>query len=639
MCGIAGFVGAVREDEVGPLLDGFNRALAHRGPDGRGTWLQAGVGLAHTRLAIIDLQTGEQPMVSADARYVTVLNGEIYNYRALKGALDELGYVFRTQSDTEVISAALDAWGLPDGLRQLRGMFAVAVYDRHRRTLTVARDGFGIKPLYLAETPTAVVFASEIKALLESGLVARTVDPAGLVDFLTVGATVSPRTCWTGVEELVPGTWATFDENRVRSGGRFAESGWGPQEALRDEDWIDRVEQVLLDSCRHHLESDVPVGAFLSGGLDSSLLVAMLSRFRPSLDTFHVRFSEDAYDESRFARHVAEHCGTRHHELLLPAHEGTLERLVTILNQYDQPFGDSSAIPTWLISREIAGHVKVAVSGDGGDEIFGGYGRYLTVEWLRRIGRLPLAGRTLETAATLLSFRSPDLARRVAKLGRMSGLDPAGQLVALHTYLGASDVATLFEPGTARTLLDSGSSEARIVPSEALAAGHPVEQIIRFEALSLLHGDYLRKVDIASSAHGLEVRTPILDVDVARVGFRLPLHLRVGRGRLKYALRVVAGRYLPPEVVQKPKWGFGVPFDTWLQHTQVPELRDFLLGAESMSRAWLQPTAVTALLDRFQFGGSRVELSRYQVYQRVFMLIALESWLRRWRPSFVGTAA
>ena len=639
MCGVAGFVGPLPAGARIPLLDSFNAAQSHRGPDGRGVWREDGAGLAHTRLAIIDLQTGDQPMLSADGRYAVVFNGEIYNYRALRSDLRTRGYEFKTTSDTEVIPSALDAWGMAEGLRRLRGMFALAVYDRRAKTLTLARDRFGIKPLYLARTAAAMLFASEMKALLDSHLIDRVADSAAIMDFLTVGATISPRTCWRSIEELTPGTWATFDQCLGRTGGCFAEPTKEPIDDRLVPELIDQVERVLLDSCERHLESDVPVGAFLSGGLDSSLLVAMLSRLRPGLDTFHVRFSESAYDESAFARRVSQHCGTRHHEVFLPPHEGTLELLSGILDQYDQPFGDSSAIPTHLISREISKHVKVAISGDGGDEVFGGYGRYATIRWLRMLHRVPLAGRALGLAGSLLGAVSPDLSRRMRKLGHMSALGPAGQMVAVHTYLGPREVEDLFEPSVARRLLERGPSELRIVPEEALRRPDPTEQLITFEVLSMLHGDYLRKVDIASSAHGLEVRTPILDAEVAEVGFRLPLRLRVGRGRFKRALRTVASRYLPDEVVQKPKWGFGVPFDRWLEPGEIAGIRDYLLGPSALSRDWLKRAPSELLLDQFECGGDRRDVSRYQVYQRVFMLIALESWLRRWRPSLLGSTA
>jgi asparagine synthase (glutamine-hydrolysing) len=641
MCGIAGFFGAASEGTAVGLLDSFNSMQSHRGPDDAAIWLEEAVGLAHTRLAIIDLHTGQQPMLSTDGRYAIVLNGEIYNHRQLRSELAAKGYSFRTGSDTEIIPAALEAWGLAEGLRRLRGMFALAIYDRRDRTLTLARDRFGIKPLYVAVSGPLVMFASEMKALLNTGLLPRFADSAGLVDFLTVGATVSPRTCWTAIEELVPGMWTKFDTALLRSSGRFAET---PDTAVtddheRDEVLLERVESALVDSCRHHLESDVPVAAFLSGGIDSSLLVAILAKIQPGLQTFHVKFAEAGYDESPYARRVAEHCGTRHRELELPSHQGTIEQLAGILEQWDQPFGDSSLIPTWLVTQEMSKHVKVAISGDGGDEIFGGYTRYASIRQMRALGRIPLAQPAARLAASLVEKAGPDLGRQLRKFATMSGMDPVGQLMGLHTYFDSAAIQEIFCPEVARVLASAGPSETRVVSPAVRSIEDPTNQLARFEMESMLHGDYLRKVDVSSSAHGLEVRTPFLDQEVATVGARLPLRLKLGRGQFKRALRLVAARYLPSEVINKPKWGFGVPFDTWLKPSEVSAVRGYLLGPLSLSRDWLHRAPVERLLDRFEHGGSRLDLSRYQVYQRVFMLISLESWLRRWHPDLRGIAA
>lgn len=639
MCGVAGYFGVLPSEHAKDMLERFNALQCHRGPDGAGTWSEEGVGLAHTRLAIIDLKSGGQPMPSRDGRYVVILNGEIYNHRQLRGELSAKGYLFSTESDTEVIPAAVDAWGIGKALSRLRGMFALALFDRQARTLTLGRDRFGIKPLYVAVTPSIVLFASEMKALLDTELLDRTADPRGIVDFLTVGSTVSPTTCWAAIEELSPGTWTMFDDARHRSSGQFADFNGMSVSDAPDHELIDRVDRVLLDSCQMHLESDVPVGAFLSGGIDSSLLVAMLSKIRPGLDTFHVRFSDAAYDESSFARRVAEHCGTRHHELFLPSHTGTIEQLTGIIDRWDQPFGDSSAIPTWLISQKISQHVKVAISGDGGDEIFGGYTRYRTVRWLQALHGLPRASQALRLAAAGIGPVFPDRSRQVRKLVTLSAMTPAARMVALHTYLDGPALDELFVPEITRFLERAAPTEARLVSASILKEQDPTEQLIHFELLSMLHGDYLRKVDVASSAHGLEVRTPMLDSEVAAVGLSLPMRLKVSRGQLKRALRIVASRYLPQDVVRKPKWGFGLPFDKWLEKKEIGGIRDYLLGPVAQSREWVRRPAVESLMDRFERGGQRQDLSRYQVYQRVFMLIALEAWLRRWRPTGIRSAA
>ncbi len=368
-------------EKASTLLQTMNVLLAHRGPDGEGVWMDSQVGLGHRRLAIIDLVGGGQPMASADGRYRIVFNGEIYNHRLLRSELEAVGYKFLTRSDTEVIPAAINYWGKEKGLSKLRGMFAFALYDLQDKSLLMARDPFGIKPLYIGRTPGIILFGSEPKALLACNFLDRRADPVALLDFFTLGVTLSPRTCWKTIEELPPGTWLIIAP-RGESRGRFWQWSFSANgERVTEREAIDRLESVLIDSLRYHLESDVPLAAFLSGGVDSSVLVVLLCKhFLPNLSTFTMGFDEVEYDESAYARTVAAYCGSRHYESRMLAGGGSAELFQRIITQYDQPFGDSSCLPTWLICREMAKHTKVAISGDGGDEIFGGYDRY----WLVR---------------------------------------------------------------------------------------------------------------------------------------------------------------------------------------------------------------------------------------------------------------
>jgi asparagine synthase (glutamine-hydrolysing) len=633
VCGIAGYWGEIPASRATTLLHAMNASLAHRGPDGEGLWMGSHVGLGHRRLAIIDLAGGAQPMAAVDGRYWIVFNGEIYNHRALRDELAGAGYTFRTRSDTEVIPAALDCWGIEKGLSKLRGMFAFAVYDQREQSLLMARDPFGIKPLYIGYAPGLVMFGSEPKALLSyDGLESRA-DPVGLLDFFTLGAALAPRTCWSTISELEPGSWVRLTPDR-ECRGRFWDWSVSVGEPLTEVEALEQLESVLTDSLRVHLESDVPLAAFLSGGIDSSVLVALLSRhLGGGLDTFNVGFDEAGYDESCHARAVATRYGTHHHESRIVAGQGTPELFQRIVEQYDQPFGDSSCLPSWIICQEMAQHTKVVLSGDGGDEMFGGYDRYLMARRLAALGQVPLLAPLMGTLGQLLTWSHPDAARRLQKASAFARLPRRQMLCALLTYFTMEEVGALFRPEFLRQGLLDGPTYERFALSIPAGLSDPCEQLMAAEIRALLHYDFLRKVDVASSAHGLEVRTPYLDAEVFYWASQLPLSLKVRSGSLKHLLRVLARRLLPPGVVDRPKQGFAIPFDRWAS----PQLRAFLgellLSSSTRCKHWLQPTAVQAIVDVFSAASRPVHLSRFQIYQRVFVLAAFELWLRKWSPS------
>jgi asparagine synthase (glutamine-hydrolysing) len=388
MCGISGFFGDIaKTSRAQACLTQMMNALAHRGPDGQDMWLGPEVGLAHNRLAIIDLNTGEQPMWDRARKNVIIFNGEIYNYPDLRAELERKGYAFDTQSDTEVIPASLDAWGIDEGLRRLRGMFAFALYNTETHRLLLARDRVGIKPLYIAQTPQGVLFASEQKALLTSDLVSRRVNLVALHDYLSQGFPITPDTCWADIQMLQPGSWLELSPAGTRRGHYWS---WQPDhdESLDLDGAIEQVEHTFRDALRGHLLSDVPLAAFLSGGLDSSLIIAYLSQgLAPDINAFNMAFGDATYDENDAARAVAQHCGVQLHAINMQDFKGDADLFVRILNQYDEPFGDSSCLPTYLLAREMSRHVKVVISGDGGDETLGGYRRYLYAYWLGMMHR------------------------------------------------------------------------------------------------------------------------------------------------------------------------------------------------------------------------------------------------------------
>jgi asparagine synthase (glutamine-hydrolysing) len=633
VCGIAGYWGDLPEEEAAALLHRMNASLVHRGPDGEGMWMAPKVGLAHRRLAIIDLVGGAQPMGSADGRYRIVFNGEIYNHRDLRCQLAGAGYKFHTRSDTEVIPAAIDCWGIENGLSKLRGMFAFALYDSDNRSLLLARDPFGIKPLYVGYARDLTVFGSEPKALLTHYRLSRRADPVGLLDFFTLGAALSPRTCWSQIRELEPGSWLRLTVGG-QSSGKFWEWGRSARESLNEAEALERLEEILTDSLRLHLESDVPVAAFLSGGIDSSVLVALLSTHLISnVQTFNVGFDDSEYDESAHARAVAVRYRTGHHEKRIAAGEGTPELFQRIVEQYDQPFGDSSCLPTWIICKEMAQHTKVVISGDGGDEMFGGYDRYLTARQLVSLRRVPALPFLLQWVGCLLASRYPDASRRLQKASDFSRLPREQMLCALHTHFTTDEVRSLFQSEFLREALADGPSYERFGSYIPVGLSDAAEQLAAAEMRSLLHYDFLRKVDVASSAHGLEVRTPYLDPKVFDLAASLPPALKIRSKSLKHILRLLARKLLPPSVIDRPKQGFAIPFDHWASPRLREFLGDILRSSSARCRDWLQSGTVDGIVNVFSNGSRSVHLSRFQAYQRVFLLSAFELWLRRSTPS------
>lgn len=634
MCGIVGFAGAPSSlPDAKVRLERMAKAIGHRGPDGLNYWLSNEAGFGHARLAIIDLARGIQPMWDASERSVIVFNGEIYNHQELRRELEIGGYTFRTRCDTEVIPAAIDAWGVEGGLQRLRGMFAFALYEPASRRLILARDRVGIKPLYWASVSGGILFASEQKALLTSGLVSRRLNPVALHDYLAQGYPTTPATCWEGIQLLEPATWLELTRSGIRKGTYWR---WLPREdsSLEIEAATEIMRESLTDTLRWHLLSDVPVGAFLSGGLDSSLMVALLNGHAQGLQTFNMGFGDARYDESQYARRVAQHCATDHHEVLMENNQAEPELFCRILEQYDEPFGDSSCIPTYLICREIRKHVKVALSGDGGDEVFGGYVRYLRARWLSRLSRLSRAGSSLNGLFRVAGRRLGSTGYRVAKAWRFAGMPRKEMLFALNVYFSEDERIACYQPDFATVAVADGPTSVRFGDLVNDDLGDPVQQMIAAEMQIRLHADYLRKVDIASSAHGLEVRVPYLDNVMLDLAARLPIRLKIAsNGETKVVSRHLAKRLLPAEFATRPKQGFGLPLDSWMGPKMRQFLRELLLSDSAGIRSLLQPHVIESTVRDFEGDTAAGGLSRYQRYQRVFLLASLEVWLSKWKPS------
>lgn len=631
MCGISGFYSPAVSQDPESMLRAMTDSIRHRGPDGQAIWLNSkkSVGLGHARLSIIDLEGGKQPMESIDGRHVIVFNGEIYNYQSIRHQLEALGHQFRTNSDTEVLLEAYKRWGAAS-LNRFRGMFAFAIYDRVDHLLFLARDRTGIKPLYYYQGPLGLYFASEMKSILTVTDIPRRLNYRALADYLVLGYPLLPDTLFSAIQELAPGTWLQSSPAGISS-GRFWK--WQREPAfLGEEEALTQTEEAITQSLREHLIADVPVGALLSGGIDSSLLVAMLVKvLDQDIQTFTVGFSDAGYDESPYARRVAKHLGTRHHEILLDTASCDLSLVDEILCQFDQPFGDSSAIPTFLICREIRKFVKVVIGGDGGDEMFGGYERFRHADLAKRVGALPgWCLKAYRQSARGLRRLVPNTYRRGDRFMRAAGARNQERLVALSCYTFPEDLSQILLPAVSRAI---GNHKPAFCPADEMldpGGGEFIDCTIRF----VLPGDYLRKVDTMSSAHGLEVRVPLLGEHVLDCSARIEEHLKYSSRGTKKLLRKLAHRFLPREIATKPKAGFSIPLDSWLGRRGREQIMDMLDSPGARVRQLICPYYVQSLLTGFvNQEWDRSGRSRYNLYQQVYLLWSLEKWLNRWQPS------
>jgi asparagine synthase (glutamine-hydrolysing) len=584
MCGIAGaWQAGVREDEWDHRLRLMAGALVHRGPDDEGRWFdaEAGIGLASRRLAIIDVSPeGHQPMLSASGRFVVAYNGELYNFQDLRAELEQAGHRFRGHSDTEVLLTAVEHWGLESALGRFNGMFAFALWDRERRRLHLARDRVGEKPLYYGWAGRAFVFGSELKAVRLHPDVSADESRDAVALFLRYGFIPAPYSIYQGISKLEPGSLLTVavDRNAAPrpywSAADMAERGVAEPFAGTPDEAVEAVDVLLRDAVRRRMVADVPVGAFLSGGIDSSTVVALMQAeaSRP-VRTFTIGFEEADYDEAVHAGRVAAHLGTDHTELYVsPAQAMALiPRLPTL---YDEPFADSSQIPTFLISELARRHVTVSLSGDGGDEVFGGYNRYVLGRRLwRAIGWMPAGIRA--RLAGGLRLLSPDAWTRVlgrAGFGALNVRHPGDQMQKLAGVLDAADpdgmYATLVSHWNEPTAIVEGGLEPQARLTGVSRRPHLDDFTARmmfFDLVGYLPDDILVKLDRASMGVSLEARVPLLDHRVVEFAWRLPLSLKVRGREGKWILRRVLDRYVPSRLVDRPKSGFAIPIDSWLR--------------------------------------------------------------------------
>ncbi len=629
MCGLAGFLGtgSIPTDALAHTLNCMTEVLAHRGPDDSGHWIdrEAGVGLGHRRLAILDLSpTGHQPMHSPCGRYVMVFNGEIYNHQELRDRLSGRGIArsWRGHSDTEVLLAAIVQFGVEIALTRCVGMFAFAMWDREERILTVARDRLGEKPLYYGWQGGVFLFGSELKAMRAHPGFRAEIDRDALALFLRYSYVPAPYSIYKGIYKLAPGTYLRVEQMGAHGGVSHtsavgtpiaywsarerANSGLAQRFSGNDTEAIDELDRLLRQSVAGQSIADVPLGAFLSGGVDSSTVAALMQAMssRP-VKTFSVGFHEAGYDEAVYAKAVARHLGTEHTELYVTPKESleVIPRLPTI---WDEPFSDPSQVPTFLISALTRRHVTVSLSGDGGDELFGGYNRYFELRRIwNKLHHVPVAIR--RAAARAITSISPGaLTRAVAPLLRFAPQqlrhsNPGDKLHKLAEAIALPNPESIYRDG----LISHWKNPAAVVIGGAepetlvtTRSGWPdiadyTERMMWLDLATYLPDDVLVKVDRAAMAVSLETRAPFLDHRVVEFAWRLPLSMKIKHGQGKWILRKVLYRYVPKELIERPKMGFGVPIQDWLRGPLRDWAAALLDPARLASEGFFRPEPIT----------------------------------------------
>jgi asparagine synthase (glutamine-hydrolysing) len=640
MCGFAGILDTdpqltnhAMADLVGRMAD----ALRARGPDDSGVWTdaEAGIALGFRRLSILDLSpAGHQPMISADGRFVIVFNGEAYNFVALRAELESHGVVFRGGSDTEVVLEACAYWGFLPTLRRLNGMYAIALWDRAKRTLSLARDRLGIKPLDLARMGASWLFASQPAAFVPHPAWSPRLDRGALKAFFRFNYVPAPATIWRNVEKLMPGSWAILRaEGGIERGRYWNLRDEAARPRFRDLDTriaADELETLLTDSVRGQMVADVPVGAFLSGGIDSSTVVALMQAVAGDrkVRTFTIGFPVRAYDESVAAAAVAKHLGTEHTQMIVTPDDAM--SVVPFLPEiYDEPFADASQIPTFLVSRLTRQSVTVALSGDGGDEGFAGYNRYDALPHWQKLSSIPMGMRNL--AARAVRALAP---RHWDRLFGSFGVRTPQAGDKLHKAAHIATAGTVEE--LYRRLVSQWQVPDEVVrgapdlphpaddPDLARAIPDPVQRLQYLDFATYLPDDILAKVDRASMAVGLEARVPLLDHRVVEFALRLPDALKRRDGRGKYLLRQVLYRHVPPNLVDRPKTGFAIPIGAWLRGP----LRDWaeeLLDPRQLRADGLLDAATVRAAWAEHLSGSR------NLQYQLWGVLMFQGWRQRWR--------
>jgi asparagine synthase (glutamine-hydrolysing) len=627
VCGIVGIVGNGGRQVDEALLTQMCESIHHRGPDEDGYYINGPVGLAMRRLAIIDLKGGQQPIHNADSSAWIVFNGEIYNYRELREKLEKLGHRFYTDSDTEAIVHAYDQYGA-DCPKHLRGMFAFAIWDERREELFLARDRVGKKPLLYAEVNGQLLFASEFSALLLHPDISRDIEPDAIHYYLTFMCVPAPLTAYRAIRKLEPGHTLRWRKGETRI-ERYWQPDFSKKIKISEEEAGERAIEILRESVRLRLIAEVPLGAFLSGGIDSSAVVALMSQESSEpVKTFSIGFEEQDFSELHHARRVAEHVGAEHHEFIVRPR--AMDVLPTLVEHYGEPYADSSAIPTYYVAKETRKHVTVALNGDGGDECFAGYERYAAMRLAERYHKLPGVLRDSFIGRTINMLPSSEIRRSrvrdVKRFIRAASLPKVERYMRWVSVFDAETQAELYSDNFRRETFNASAAQF-LQPwfTKANGAGI-VDAVLLADTMTYLPNDLLVKVDIATMAVSLEARSPFLDHHVIEFAASLPEGLKLRGLTTKYLLKRVLTRLLPAENLKRRKMGFGVPIGHWFRGEMQGFLRETLLSEKALKRGYFKPEAVTRLVEQHTSG------TRDYAHQ-LWTLLMLELWFQRFIDS------
>jgi asparagine synthase (glutamine-hydrolysing) len=621
MCGIAGkldFGGRVEPS----LLAGMCGAMEHRGPDSRGIWCDGPVGLAIQRLAIIDVAGGDQPIFNEDRSVAVVMNGEIYNFRELRESLQARGHTFSSHADTEVLVHLYEEHG-DDLVDHLRGMFAFAIWDARRQRLLLARDRVGKKPLFVARRDGGLSFASEMMALIQDPTVPRVPNPRAIANYLAYQYVPHPMSAFQGVEKLAPGSIMAISPEGVTS-RRYWELDYSkPAPTTNRHELEEQLRELIWEATRIRLISEVPLGAFLSGGVDSSAVVAaMADQMSEPVKTFSIGFPHDDFDELQFARVIASRFGTDHHEFVVEPH--ALEIMPKLARHYGEPYADPSAIPSFYLAEMTSGYVTVALNGDGGDESFAGYGRYVSNDlvahlnwlprWLQRIA--PAAVRPLGEGSRSNSPRA-----RIQRFARVLAMEPYARYAHWMSAFQRQTIASSLQPDFQQRLGDWELEEVIRQPWLSTTARSRIDRMLDVDVQTYLPADLLVKMDIATMAYSVEGRSPLLDHKLMEFAASLPPSLKLQGMTGKRLLKSALSDILPAEILHRRKMGFGVPLTHWFRN----ELRNLpgevLLGSDSRVQTYVKPEAIREMIQQHHAGTADHSL-------RLWVLLQLEMWHR-----------
>ena len=622
MCGICGIVDLNNSPPVSPEeLNAMCKTIEHRGPDGTRSMIRRSVGFGHTRLSIIDIETGWQPITNEDESIFVILNGEIYNFRELRTELEAGGHKFTTASDTEVVIHLYEEYGT-DFVRRLDGMFALAVWDEPENLLVLARDRVGKKPLFYSESAGSLLFASEAKTLVETGRVERTIDSAALASYLTYGYVAEPQSIFKGIKKLPPAHILIFTESGSKI-QRYWELNQETDDSISFETAVSETRRLADHAVASRLVSDVPLGFFLSGGLDSSIVVGATAHAASStLKTFSIGFEEDSYSELGYARQVAEQFDTDHEEFIVTA--DVVRDLEPIVRYADEPFADSSMLPMFYLSRQTRRHVTVALSGDGGDEVFCGYDRYVGLSLARKYHRVPgfIRKNLIGPIANLI----PESPGKRSNLRRIKRLTYPATDSAEHWYMGwmqqfrSETHAAAFTPDfAARIVADGGRNDRMSTAFANIDDPTAIRSAQWVDTTTYLPDDLLVKSDRMSMAHGLEVRSPFLDHHLMDFASKIPPKYSINGRSGKQVLKHAYADIIPDEISRRPKAGFTVPVGTWINGTLNGLTRDLLLAPDAEVRKVITPKLIATMVDQHA-------ARRYNHGIRLWNLICLETW-------------